>query len=101
MGDRAQVAVKNGPGTVYLYTHWNGSSLRETLKAAMKRGRGRWNDPSYLTRIIFSEMIKDDDLLAETGFGISTMSAGDAQFTLVVDCDKQKVDGKTFEQYVA
>ena len=55
---------------IYLYGHWMGMKHVKILKDALKRGRGRWEDPSYLTRIIFSEMIKDD-VMGERGFGIS------------------------------
>jgi hypothetical protein len=43
MGDRANVFIKNsydvekcGKG-VYLYTHWGGHELAETVQAALKR----------------------------------------------------------------
>jgi hypothetical protein len=55
---------------VYLYTHWTGDSLPTTVAAALRRGKGRWSDNTYLTRIVFSEMIKGD-ILGETGFGIA------------------------------
>ena len=72
MGDRANIVV-TGDHTdpVFLYTHWRGYAVPGILQAALTRGRGRWGDTSYLTRIIFCELIGDD---AEglTGFGIST-----------------------------
>jgi len=72
MGDRANIVV-TGPDTdpVFLYTHWRGYATPGILQAALVRGRSRWGDTSYLTRIIFCEMINNDtDGL--TGFGIST-----------------------------
>lgn len=72
MGDRANIIV-DGEYTdpVFLYTHWRGYATPGILQAALSRGRGRWGDTSYLTRIIFCELIgKDTDGL--TGFGIST-----------------------------
>jgi len=105
MGDRANVKIKEKyNGEVFLYTHWDGYGLPETVKAAMIRGRDRWNDASYLCRIVFCEMVKNDPN-ALTGFGIST-SVGDGEDrVLIVDCDKQTIDlpdGRqyTFEQYV-
>ena len=70
MGDRGQVKViqwKDKP--VYLYTHYFGSEVDEVVKRALRR-KQRWTDGSYLTRIIFCEMIKgfEED---ELGFGIS------------------------------
>ena len=80
MGDRAQVlffeevdykedAFSKRP-SLYLYTHWGGTRIKETLANALLRGEGRWSDPSYLTRIIISEFVKDD-VLGDTGYGIS------------------------------
>jgi hypothetical protein len=72
MGDRASILIKEQDGgQIYFYTHWRGLELWQTLQDALQRGRGRWKDDPYLSRIIFSEMIKDD-VLEERGFGIST-----------------------------
>lgn len=72
MGDRANIVV-DGQYTdpVFLYTHWCGYAVPGILQAALKRGRGRWGDTSYLTRIIFCDLI-GDDTEGLTGFGIST-----------------------------
>ncbi len=84
MGDRRNIIVEfNDVNSVALYTHWSGSSMKETLARALDRGRGRWDDPTYLTRIIFSQMIADDNesdviepLMSETGFGIEPFTTG-------------------------
>lgn len=70
MGDKANIIFLDGEEQVCFYTHCGGSVLPEVLRAALIRGKDRWDDPSYLARIIFSEMIQDD-ILGETGFGIS------------------------------
>ena len=72
MGDRANIVV-DGQYTdpVFLYTHWRGYAVPGILQAALDRGRGRWGDTSYLTRIIFCDLI-GDDTEGRTGFGIST-----------------------------
>lgn len=91
MGDRAQIAVQHGAKRVYLYTHWGGSEIRQTLVAALTRGRDRWDDPEYLTRIIFSEMTKDD-WEATTGFGIGLNPHTDNEHHVpIVDGDKQMI----------
>jgi hypothetical protein len=71
MGDRANVYVKMqyGEGGVYLYSHWGGYALPQTLQTALQRHE-RWDDDAYLTRIIFCQMVKGDED-GETGFGIS------------------------------
>lgn len=91
MGDRRNVQFKMQPADVYLYTHWGGSELPQTVAYALQRGKGRWTDETYLCRIVFSEMIKAE-VLGETGYGISTAPAGDAGYPpVVIDCDKQTV----------
>jgi hypothetical protein len=85
MGDRANVYVHEGDEPdVYLYTHWSGYNLPETVRTALQRGAGRWNDPQYLTRIVFCEMI-GDDTQSTTGFGISAF-VGDGD-DRIVDVD--------------
>lgn len=84
MGDRSNVVVQDSDGgRVYLYSHWAGS---EILKSAIKGlESGRVDDPAYLARVIFSDMIKDD-LDSETGYGISaTIQDNDGYPILVID----------------
>lgn len=119
MGDRANIvidmpddykenAVKR---PVYLYTHWGGSELPVTLLHALGR-RVRWEDESYLARIIFSEMIKGSER-QETGFGISLRPPDNSYPYLRVDPKSQTVTvdylpvggGEnrvfTFEEYIS
>jgi hypothetical protein len=72
MEDRANVYVTYSdkePG-VYLYTHWLGTELPLLVQEALKK-QVRWNDTSYLTRIIFDTMTEGCHG-QETGFGISS-----------------------------
>ncbi|QDP57889.1 MAG: hypothetical protein Unbinned1693contig1002_33 [Prokaryotic dsDNA virus sp.] len=97
MGDRGNIIVKYNEDIVYLYTHWGGSELYDVLKRALSR-KERWNDPSYLTRIIFCEMVKDD-VEGSTGYGISS-TAGDGGTDIIVDVAKQTVQGQSFEEFI-
>ena len=104
MGDRANIKV-TGVGDVYLYTHWSGEELPETLKAALARGKARWDDPQYLSRIIFCEMVKGQERDC-TGYGISGECGDGDDRVLTVDGVKQTVvwpDGTvlSFADYVA
>ena len=94
MGDRGNIVIekdKSGlfPAPVYFYTHWSGSDLKETLKDALVRGKARWNDPSYLARVIFCEMVGDND--GVTGYGISTAIGDNGHNLLCVNIDEKKV----------
>jgi hypothetical protein len=89
MGDRANVVLKQKPAEIFLYTHWGGSELPEVVRGALAK-RWRWNDDSYLARIIFCELVKGSEA-EETGFGIATAPPDNSYPYLVVDCAKQEV----------
>lgn len=57
---------------------------------ALERGKGRWGDDSYLARIIFCELVKDD-VGGTAGTGID-VEPGDNEYPfLVVDLESQTV----------
>lgn len=88
MGDRAQIhLVDNG---VWLYTHSKGYKITETAANGLDRGRSRWDDPEYLARILFSEMIKDD-IEGTTGYGIGTTRYVDAHTIIHVSLEDEAV----------
>lgn len=91
MGDRGNIVVQEKTDCrVYLYGHWSGHEMPEILRRALVRGQGRWDDPQYLARIIFCEMV-GDDRDGTTGFGISARVHDDEHPLIVVDCEKQEV----------
>lgn len=80
MGDRRNIIVEfSDTNSVALYTHWDGYRTREILAAGLDRGRGRWDDPSYLTRILFCEMVQGDEM-SETGYGIEPFVTGTSRY---------------------
>ena len=90
MGDRANIVMQSKAGRIYFYTHWNGYDLPSIAQSGLKRGEGRWNDPAYLGRILFSEMIQND-VLDETGYGISLSICDNSYPLLVIDTDSGQV----------
>ena len=88
MGDRGNI-VCNG---VFMYSHWGGYGLKEQLRNALKRGMSRWDDPSYLARLIFCEMVSaSDNLLGTTGYGLSTTLCDNERPILFVCCNDKRV----------
>jgi hypothetical protein len=97
MGERTEIYLKND--NIYLYSHWdNRLILGGILKNALIRGKKRWSDRPYLNRIIFSEMIKDE-ILEETGYGLSNTPAGDGEVCFEVDVENNTVNGISFEEF--
>jgi hypothetical protein len=110
MGDRGNIKIyqANDNDPVYLYCHWRGSEIYGILKRTLAR-RERWDDPAYLTRMIFCEMVKGHEQDA-TGFGITTSIVDNEHTILGVNCEAQEVTFEdemgnvkshvTFEQFV-
>jgi hypothetical protein len=74
---------------VYLYQHYDGYDLLNSVKRAMEK-RWRWDDPEYLARIIFDEMTKDCHG-EECGYGIGSDKHSDIEYLITVDCENQTV----------
>lgn len=93
MGTRAQCKIKDTG--VYLYQHCNGYDLMDKVVSAVNGdvGKHRQDDPEYLTRIIFCNMIKDD-VDGETGYGIGVEQHGDIEYLVTVDCEKKTITEK-------
>ncbi len=101
MGDRANILLKQEEnGKIYLYTHWQGYKIKEILAAALERGRERWDDEPYLSRIIFSEMVKDN-IEGLTGCGLTTYITDGDHNIVEVDMKAQTADGIPYEQFIA
>ena len=97
MGARKYIYLVNDG--IYLYSHWDYKpELEKVLKQALIRGKERWDDRQYLNRIIFSEMIKED-ILGNTGYGLST-DIYDGEVVLNVDVKKKEVNGTSFEEFI-
>lgn len=85
--------IKKNPKGVYLYTHWNAGLLVENVQNALSKG-WRWNDESYLARIIYDQMTLGEPEEQETGYGIDLAEHGDIEVLVTVDCFNQKITVK-------
>lgn len=112
MGDRGNIIIeKDGQDfkhQVVFYTHFSGSELPLIVRNALIRGRSRWDDSSYLARVIFSELVKDD-IDGLSGYGISTEIGDGGDQIVSVFIQQQRVtfhksfglENMTFEELVA
>ena len=82
---------------------WAGYDLPARLQAGLTQGKPRWNDPQYLTRILFDNMTRGER--GETGYGISATIGDGADAVLMVDTGTERVkrgnQSWTFAEFVA
>lgn len=83
---------------IWLYGHWSGANLPKSVQEALRIGRGRWQDDSYLTRIIFCQMLKrcygKEPLEAfddTASFGIGVCMQDNEYPIIVVDVLSQRI----------
>jgi hypothetical protein len=85
MGDRANFGFKQMGGTVFLYAHWGGYQMMNTLANAIKvvMDNGREDDPVYATRIAISHII-GDEWASPYGYGISVNTITDNEHSIPI-----------------
>ena len=90
MGDRANFGFVQPNGeTIVLYGHWAGHQMLGKLADAVIKARGRWNDPSYATRIVTSQLI-GDEWNSETGWGLQVNEISDNEHKIaIIDWEQQ------------
>ena len=91
MGDRANIVLQQEDGSrVWLYTHSRGSIVPQVVQVALQKARMRWDDPSYVGRVVFQTLIGHDTSIF--GFGLSTrIQDNDGYAVMVLDLSKQTV----------
>ena len=93
VGDRGNIVVRQDSTSaddVWFYTHWSGFKIGEVVREALAKN-WRWEDASYLARIIFDTLTSVRQHGTETGFGISTRLQDNEYPIVVVDVPRQKV----------
>ena len=109
MGDRIVYTIKQDQDlSVNLYSHWGGYDRFEALAQALSAAQPRWDDSSYATRIIVSQLIRDQ-WKEETGFGLWAsnepgMYGGDhpdITINLVNKTVEDETGIHTFEQFIS
>lgn len=86
---------------VVLYSHWGADSWEVDLACALSVAQPRWDDPSYGTRIVISNLI-GEQWKSETGFGIyaTTDTASTWDPCVEIDFINKTVDGVAFDTFV-
>lgn len=99
MGDRIVYTIRQDKDlSVNLYSHWGGYDRFAALAKALKAAEPRWDDSTYCTRIIVSQLI-GNDWAEETGFGLwasneQGMYGGDHP-DIIIDLTNKTVEDET------
>jgi hypothetical protein len=91
-----QVEIVSPYGRIYLYTHKTAHTLVSEVHDAMQQ-RKRWDDPDYLSKMIFCRMMPLECWQEETGFGIGTQLYADVNLLITVDTVKQQISIQSAE----
>lgn len=93
MGDRVNWGFVSdiGKPVINLYGHWAGSDRESLLANALEYAKPRWNDASYATRIVISQII-GDQWANETGWRLTADALSDNEYPyLMVFWELKKV----------
>lgn len=85
-----QVLIIGENGSVYLYTHNHADTLVKDVHDVLSR-RLRWNDPDYLTRMIFCQMVLKESWEDDIGYGIGTQFYVDVNVLITLNFEHQTV----------
>lgn len=99
MGDRIVYSIRQDKDlSINLYSHWGGYDRFLNLANALHAAKPRWNDSSYATRIIVSQLI-GDQWGEETGFGLWASSEhgmyGGDHPDIIIDLTDKTVQDET------
>lgn len=95
-----QIEIVGPYGRVYLYSHNTANELVSVVSDVLSR-QVRWDDPDYLSRMIFCRMIPKNKWDDELGFGIGTQLYRDVNMLISLDTVHQTIKiSSAFETYV-
>jgi hypothetical protein len=93
MGERGVIVVRQdeSDAVIVLYTHWTGDQVEYVVKQTLSRVT-RWDDPGYLTRMLFCELVGIGDWDGSMGFAIQLHIPDDLNYDpVLVDVPAQAV----------
>lgn len=95
-----QIEVVGPYGRVYLYSHNTANELVSVVSDVLSR-KVRWDDPDYLSRMIFCRMVPKNKWDDELGFGIGTQLYRDVNMLISLDTVHQTIRiSSAFETYI-
>jgi hypothetical protein len=78
-----QIEIVGPHGSVFLYTHNLAHNLVHVVRNVLEK-KMRWNDPDYLARMLFCEMVPEELWYSDKGFGIGTEMYVDVKYIISI-----------------
>jgi hypothetical protein len=95
-----QIEIVGPYGRVYLYSHNTANELVSVVSDVLSR-QVRWDDPDYLSRMLFCRLIPKNKWDDELGFGIGTQLYRDVNMLITLDTVHQTIKiSSAFETYI-
>lgn len=95
-----QIEIVGPYGRVYLYSHNTANELVSVVSDVLSR-QVRWDDPDYLSRMLFCRLIPKNKWDDELGFGIGTQLYRDVNMLISLDTVHQTIRiSSAFETYI-
>lgn len=85
-----QIEISGPNGSVFLYTHDLAVNLIHVVYNVLSK-KIRWDDPDYLSRMLFCELIPKKLWNSDKGFGIGTQMYGDIKYIVTIDTERLTV----------
>ena len=93
-----QIEIIGHYGTVFLYTNKEAYNLTNVVLNVLSE-KVHWDDPDYLTRVLFCNMVPKDQWYNTNGFGIGTQMYIDVKLLITLDIVHQKITLMDFDKY--
>lgn len=91
-----QIEIKGPYGSVFLYTHDLAHDILHVVYGVLSK-KIKWDDPDYLSRMLFCKMVPAEFWNSDKGFGIGTQMYHDIKLLVTIDVVSQKIIITNFE----
>lgn len=93
-----QIEVIGLYGTIFLYTNKEAYNLTNVVMNVLS-AKVHWDDPDYLSRMLFCNMVPKDQWYDTNGFGIGTQMYVDVKLLITLDLVHQKITLIDYDKY--
>ena len=85
MNNRGQILFLD-TGIVF-YTHWHSEEIAKYVRDALILEE-HWDDPEYLARLVFEQMLKTTEPTTGLGIGVNVIATIP---TVIINCEKETI----------